>query len=83
MEPCSSQQSRPGGGNRSSGLIEPLLPTRGLAALQTYQICQQLVRGGKNAHLAAHLVEMKRLNKFGRSRRKAIPLPAVAQPPKA
>jgi hypothetical protein len=54
----------------------------GLAALQTYKICQQLARDGKNSHLAAHIVEMKRLNKFGRGRRKATPLPAATQPPK-
>lgn len=54
----------------------------GLAALQTYKICQQLARDGKNSHLAAHIVEMKRLNKFGRARRKATPLPAATQPPK-
>jgi hypothetical protein len=52
----------------------------GLAALQTYQICMQLARDPKNTQLAAHIAEMKRLNKFGRSRRKAQP--AAIQPPK-
>ncbi len=52
----------------------------GLAALQTYQICQQLARdGGQATRLAAHIGEMKKLNKFGRQRRKA-PQPAP-QPP--
>lgn len=49
----------------------------GLAALQTYQICRQLARDDRHAtRLAAHLAEMKRLNKFGRARRK----PADAEP---
>ena len=44
----------------------------GLAALQTYQICRQLARDDAHAaRLSAHIDEMKRLNKFGRSRRKA------------
>ena len=44
----------------------------GLAALQTYKICQQLARDETHAtRLAAHIGEMKKLNKFGRSRRKA------------
>jgi cation transport regulator ChaB len=51
----------------------------GLAALQTYQICRQLIRDGKNTHLAAHITEMKRLNKFGRPRRKPAPQP-IATP---
>ena len=43
----------------------------GLAALQTYKICQQLARDeGHRARLSSHLSEMKRLNKFGRSRKK-------------
>jgi hypothetical protein len=44
----------------------------GLAALQTYQICQQLARDDAHAtRLETHIGEMKKLNKFGRSRRKA------------
>jgi len=44
----------------------------GLAALQTYKICQQLARDETHAtRLAAHIGEMKKLNKFGRLRRKA------------
>src|SRR5215210_7872675 len=56
----------------------------GLAALQTYKICQQLARDDVQAtRLAAHIGEMKKLNKFGRPRRKASqpdpqPLPAPA-----
>jgi hypothetical protein len=59
----------------------------GLAALQTYKICQQLARDDAQAtRLAAHIGEMKKLNKFGRSRRKApqpdqpIPEPAPQAP---
>lgn len=52
----------------------------GLAALQTYQICRQLARDPRNSQLDAHIEEMKRLNKFGRTRRKAQP--AAIQPPK-
>ena len=44
----------------------------GLAALQTYQICQQLARDDeRHAGLAVHIEEMRRLNRFGRRRRKA------------
>src|SRR5262245_25850449 len=59
----------------------------GLAALQTYKICQQLARDDVHAtRLAAHIGEMKKLNKFGRPRRKAPedpqPTPEPApQPP--
>lgn len=42
----------------------------GLAALQTYQICQQLAREGKDERLEVHIREMRRLNRFGRARRK-------------
>lgn len=43
----------------------------GLASLQTYQVCRQLARDDRHAtRLAAHLAEMKRLNRFGRARRK-------------
>jgi hypothetical protein len=61
----------------------------GLAALQTYQICQQLARDDAHAtRLAAHIGEMKKLNKFGRPRRKAPqpdpqPTPAPAPQPTA
>ena len=49
----------------------------GLAALQTYQICRQLARDETHStRLAAHITEMKRLNKFGRARRKPAPEPA-------
>ncbi|HEX9985570.1 MAG TPA: hypothetical protein VGF69_20095 [Thermoanaerobaculia bacterium] len=53
----------------------------GLAALQTYKICQQLTRDENNAALVVHVKEMRRLNKFGRARRKpATPEePAVTQ----
>lgn len=54
----------------------------GLAALQTYKICQQLARDDTHAtRLTTHIGEMKKLNKFGRSRRKA-PQP-TPQPPAA
>ena len=56
-----------------AGLIAANLIRRqriGLAALQTYQICKQLVRdGGQDPRLVSHLAEMKRLNKFRRIRR--------------
>ncbi|HEX6100119.1 MAG TPA: hypothetical protein VF432_27650 [Thermoanaerobaculia bacterium] len=49
----------------------------GLAALQTYAICRQLARDDRHAtRLTAHLAEMKRLNKFGRARRR----PAESEP---
>jgi hypothetical protein len=48
----------------------------GLKALQAYQICRQLARDDQHAALSTHIGEMKRLNKFGRSRRKAAPTPA-------
>jgi hypothetical protein len=43
----------------------------GLAALQIYQICQQLVRDSADSasRLGPHVAEMKRLNKFGKSRK--------------
>jgi hypothetical protein len=44
----------------------------GLAALQTYKICLQLARDGRNAEkLAPHIAQLKQLNMFRRSRRKA------------
>jgi hypothetical protein len=54
----------------------------GLAALQTYQICQQLARDESHeARLAVHITEMKRLNRFGRTRRKQEPAPAPQPEP--
>ena len=54
----------------------------GLTALQTYKICQQLVRDPSNANLVAHLEEMKRLNRFRRRRaRQEQPAPAPASEP--
>lgn len=50
----------------------------GLAALQTYKICQQLARDENNVRLNTHIGEMKRLNRFGRARRKPQP-PADGQ----
>jgi hypothetical protein len=50
----------------------------GLTALQTYGIARQLVRQKENANLLPHVQEMKRLNTFGRSRRKTPP-PAPAE----
>ncbi|HUP58845.1 MAG TPA: hypothetical protein VNA69_00345 [Thermoanaerobaculia bacterium] len=47
----------------------------GLAALQTYKICQQLARDDNHAELTVHINEMKRLNKFGRVRRRPAPAP--------
>ena len=47
----------------------------GLAALQTYQICQQLARDDSHARLRPHIAEMRRLNKFGRARRRTSPQP--------
>ena len=41
----------------------------GLAALQTYKICEQLARDDAHAsQLSEHIAEMKRLNRFGRRR---------------
>ena len=45
----------------------------GLAALQTYQICTALVREGQHSHLATQVEELRRLNRFGRGRRKTAP----------
>jgi len=57
----------------------------GLKALQTYQVCQQLARDDAHAgRLETHIAEMKKLNKFGRSRRKAPqPAPQPPSPPVA
>jgi hypothetical protein len=62
---------------RRSIVIATVLRQRvGLAALQAYKICQQLERDVAHAKLTTHIVEMKRLNKFGRRRR-----PSESQPP--
>jgi hypothetical protein len=58
----------------------------GLAALQTYKICVQIARDDKNAaRLAPHIAEMKRLNRFGRSRKSQkqpqVPTPVPAPAP--
>ena len=57
----------------------------GLASLQAYKICVQIAREDKNAtRLAPHIAEMKRLNKFGRARKKQQPpAPAPAPAPTA
>jgi len=48
----------------------------GLAALQTFNICQQLARDPAHESLVPHVEEMQRLNRFGRKRsRKAQPQP--------
>lgn len=63
------------------GVVAGILTRRhrvGLASLQTYKITGQLVRHEDHADLLPHLHEMKRLNRFGRRRRKASPEP---QPP--
>jgi hypothetical protein len=45
----------------------------GLAALQTYKICQQLARDESHQpRLAVHISEMRRLTRVGRSRRKPV-----------
>jgi hypothetical protein len=51
----------------------------GLAALQTYHICQQVAREQHSEDLNARIREMRRLNKFGRPRRKAAP--PLEEPP--
>jgi hypothetical protein len=67
------------------GVVAAILTRRhrvGLASLQTYSITRQLVRHEVYADLLPYLYEMKRLNRFGRRRRKASPEPAPApQPP--
>lgn len=49
----------------------------GLTALKTYKICQQLVRDSNDVQLTEHVREMRRLNKFGRARRR----PSSNEPP--
>jgi len=51
----------------------------GMAALKTYNISRQLIRGDENSHLLPHVAEMKRLNRFGR-RRRSKPDAAPQQP---
>ena len=63
---------------RQSLVIGTVLKQRvGLAALQTYKICQQLDRDVVHAKLSVHVAEMRRLNKFGRGRRR----PPEPEPP--
>lgn len=53
----------------------------GLAALQTYQICRQLARDERHAtRLGPHIEQMRRLNRFGRRRRKPAEPPVDEQP---
>jgi hypothetical protein len=56
----------------------------GLTALQVYSISRQLVRKKENRGLLPHVAEMKRLNKFGKKRKKAVapaPQPSPAPAP--
>jgi hypothetical protein len=70
---------------RRSTVIATVIRQRvGLAALQTYKICQQLERDVAHAQLSTHVVEMKRLNRFGRNRRRpSEPEPPAETPAKA
>lgn len=52
----------------------------GLAALQTYNISRQLIRGKEHADLLPHVQGMKRLSKFGRKRKTAPPPEPQPQP---
>jgi len=52
----------------------------GLTALQTYSICQQLVRQKEHARLLPHVKQMKGLNKFARTRAKALSSPTSTAP---
>ena len=64
-----------------SGVSAAILQRRyrlGLMALQTYNITRQLVRQKEHADLLPHVDAMRRLNRFGRTRRKAEP--AAAKP---
>lgn len=72
------------------GLLEGILGAitlrrqrTGLAALKTYKICEQIAREQNNDDLNARIKEMKRLNKFGRPRRKASPPPDEQVKPQA
>lgn len=54
----------------------------GLAALQTYKICEQIAREDKNAtRLTPHIAIMKSLNKFGRPRKKQPQEPTTQPAP--
>jgi hypothetical protein len=53
----------------------------GLTALQTYSISRQLVRQPEHEDLLPHVQEMKRLNRFGRTRKKVQPGPQPPAPP--
>ena len=54
----------------------------GLAALQTYKICEQLARDeSQQARIGESLEEMRRFNKFGRKRRTATPAVEAAAKP--
>ena len=56
----------------------------GLSSLRAYQIGRQLVRNEENSDLLPHVAEMRRLNRFGRRRRKedpATPVPPTAPAP--
>ncbi|HEV2720167.1 MAG TPA: hypothetical protein VG323_09125 [Thermoanaerobaculia bacterium] len=66
------------------GVLASILTRRhrvGLASLQTYNITRQLVRHEDHSDLLPHLHEMKRLNRFGRRRRKVAPEPAPGPQP--
>jgi hypothetical protein len=52
----------------------------GLTALQTYSICQQLVRQKEHARLLPHVKQMKGLNKFARTRAKVPSSPTQPAP---
>ena len=55
-----------------------------LAALQTYNICRQLARDKTRApQVAAHLQEMKRLNKLGRRKSPATTTPDPTPAPQS
>jgi len=51
----------------------------GLTALMTYQVCQQVARDLNSEDLDARIKEMRRLNKFGRTRQR-VPLDKRVQP---
>jgi hypothetical protein len=52
----------------------------GLTALQSYNICRELVRQKKFATLVPHAEKMKRQNKFSRTRQKTLSAPAEPEP---
>ena len=54
----------------------------GLAALQTYKICEQIAREDKNANrLTPHIALMRSLNKFGRRKKQPQDPATPAAPP--